>query len=242
MTPSMPQLRRGQGCLFLTIRSSTSPVLQLNTRVAPPHWIILLVSFVPPLGMEIGRYMFGGFQMPGGRAHTHDDKAYKLLGSNVVGEIKEEFQARIFRPLGNVKEKLENETWKIVSKKMLTSCHGVFQFKNPNYQIAGVLPYFDHCGKYYKLHSKHLSMQRNLACLFTPSDTLVPHYLSLLDAFTNNKDYATPFPDIANVNKEHLELYLKRLNVFSSFVHSVDFDSPANEFQISGPFVSIHGR
>lgn len=103
------------------------------------------------VGMEIGRYMFGGFQMPGGRAHVHDDKAYKLLGSNTVGEIKEDLQAKIFRPLGDVKGKVENETWKIVSKKMLTSCHGVFQFKNPNYQIAGVLPYFDHCGKYYKV-------------------------------------------------------------------------------------------
>jgi hypothetical protein len=82
-------------------------------------------------------------------------------------------------------------------------------------------------------------MQRNLACIFSPSDTLVPHYLKLLDAFTNNKDFQTPFPDIMNATKEHLELYLKRLNIFSSFVHSVDFNDPRNEFQVSGPYVVL---
>jgi hypothetical protein len=61
----------------------------------------------------------------------------------------------IFRPIGDApKGKLANENWKIVSKSMISSVHGVFQLKNPNYKIAGVLPYFDHCGKYYKVSFK----------------------------------------------------------------------------------------
>lgn len=85
-------------------------------------------------------------------------------------------------------------------------------------------------------------MERNYACIFTPSDTLVPHYLKILEAFTSNSDYESPFPDITKVDKEHLELYLKRVNIFSGFVHDLDLsnpNNPQNEFKIRGPFVTV---
>ena len=81
-----------------------------------------------------------------------------------------------------------------------------------------------------------------MACIFTPSDTLVPHYLKVLEAFQNKTDFETPFPDMAAVSKDYLELYLKKVNVFSTFLHDLDFsneDNPENDFQIRGPFVSF---
>lgn len=100
--------------------------------------------------MEIGRFIYGGFQMPDKALHIHSELAYKMFEDHTVGEINENFENLIFRPIREPpKEKLANQSWKIVSKKMISSVHGVFQFSNPNYKIAGVLPYFDHCGKYY---------------------------------------------------------------------------------------------
>ena len=85
-------------------------------------------------------------------------------------------------------------------------------------------------------------MARNLACIFTPSETILPHYLNLLDAFGKAKDFAAPFADINNVQKVCLELYLKKLNTFSTFLHDFpinDAESKGikNEFEVRGPFV-----
>ena len=87
-------------------------------------------------------------------------------------------------------------------------------------------------------------MSRNLACIFTPSDTLVPHYLEMLGAFTEGKDYQAPFADINAVTKDHLELYLKKLGPFSTFLHDFPLQTeetkgPKNEFYVRGPYVSI---
>jgi hypothetical protein len=85
-------------------------------------------------------------------------------------------------------------------------------------------------------------MSRNLACIFTPSDTLIPHYLGLLGAFTEGKDYKAPFADINAVTKDHLELYLKKLGPFSTFLHDFPLETeeakgPKNEFTVRGPYV-----
>lgn len=94
--------------------------------------------------------MYGGFKLQGKEMHDHGEMVYGAVSTNAVGEIKENFERQIFRPVGNPpKEKLADQSWKIVSKKMLTGVHGIFQFENPNYKIAGMLPYFDHCGKYF---------------------------------------------------------------------------------------------
>ncbi len=84
-------------------------------------------------------------------------------------------------------------------------------------------------------------MSRNLACIFTPSDSMVPHYLKLLGAFTKGEAFTAPFPDINNVQKDYLELYLKKLNVFSTFLHDFPIENPEakgikNEFQVRGPY------
>lgn len=86
-----------------------------------------------------------------------------------------------------------------------------------------------------------MNVQRNLICIFTPSDTILPHYIKLLEAFNGNVDYETPFPDMLNVSKKYLELYLKKVNVFSSFVHNInptEVNNKQNEFYVRGPFVT----
>ena len=64
----------------------------------------------------------------------------------------------------------------------------------------------------------------------------------MLGAFTEGKDYKTPFADIKDVTKDHLELYLKKLGTFSTFLHDFPFDTeeakgPKNEFYVRGPYV-----
>ena len=99
--------------------------------------------------MEIGRFVYGGFQIPNKSVEETQSICAKLPKHN-IGEIEEDLQCKIFRPTGELKEgKLEDQTWKVVSKTMLSGVHARFQLKNPNYKIAGILPYFDHCGKYY---------------------------------------------------------------------------------------------
>lgn len=54
--------------------------------------------------------------------------------------------------------------------------------------------------------------------------------------------FQTPFPDINGVQKEFLELYMKKLGPFSSFMHDFPFGQEEakgikNEFSIRGPFV-----
>ena len=73
---------------------------------------------------------------------------------------------------------------------------------------------------------------------------MVPHYLSLLDAFTKSADFKPPFADINNVQKDFLELYLKKMNVFSTFMHDFPIGEEEakgikNEFQVRGPFVRL---
>lgn len=87
-------------------------------------------------------------------------------------------------------------------------------------------------------------MSRNYACIFTPSETLIGHYIALIHAFKDLKSYSTPFQDINNVQKDHLELYIKKIGVFSKFLHDFPFskpeelNGPKNDFQIRGPFVT----
>lgn len=82
-------------------------------------------------------------------------------------------------------------------------------------------------------------MSRNLACIFTPSETILGHYLALLEAFGKEAGFVPRFPDINNVEKEFLELYLKKVGVFSSFLHDFPFgqeeEAGKNEFTIKGP-------
>ena len=74
---------------------------------------------------------------------------------------------------------------------------------------------------------------------------MLGQYLKLLDAFTKNADYVSPYPDINNVQKEYLELYLKKMNEFSTFMHDFPLKEEEakakgikNEFQVRGPFVN----
>ena len=88
--------------------------------------------------------------MPGKPVHFHGEGAIKMAKNMAVGTIKEPFTAQIFKhikPEGEVS--IEKETWKLVNKKMVSAVHGVFQFKNDKFKISAMLPYYDHCGKYY---------------------------------------------------------------------------------------------
>jgi len=101
-------------------------------------------------GLEIGRYFYGGFKLGGKAPHAHTDGSIQLLPNISVGFIKSMLRPKIFRPLKQqTEEALDKETWKVVSKKMISSVHAVFQFRSPNYKVAAILPYFDHCGRYY---------------------------------------------------------------------------------------------
>jgi len=193
--------------------------------------------------MEISRFIYGGFQMPGAKIHFHSEEAMKKFESLKVGKIRNELAPMIFKPVTSPATLQPQDcTWKLVSKKMISSVHAVFQFKCDQYKVAGMLPYFDHCGKYYTLTSNHLKMSRNLACIFTPTDAMIPHYLRLLEAFTKGEEYSTPYPDINNITKDYLELYLKKMNVFSTFMHDFPIGQESekgikNEFKVKGPFV-----
>ncbi len=84
-------------------------------------------------------------------------------------------------------------------------------------------------------------MSRNLACIFTPSETLLGHYVSLLEAFSKGESFVQRFPDINAVQKDYIELYIKRVGEFSSFIHDFPFGQEdtkgiKNEFKIRGPF------
>ncbi len=88
-------------------------------------------------------------------------------------------------------------------------------------------------------------MARNYACMFSLSETLAPHYVNMVQAFNKGEDFVSPYHDIASLRKPHLELFVKKLSTFSSFLHEVplaeDGSSPGyqNDFQILGPFVSV---
>jgi len=108
-----------------------------------------------------------------------------------------------------------------------------------------MLPYFDHCGKYYTLTSTHLNISRNHACIFSPSETMVQHYLKLIEAFTKGEDYATPYPDINSVTKDYLELFIKKINKYSTFLHEFPIGEESakgikNEFKVRGPYVFFY--
>jgi len=193
--------------------------------------------------MEIGRFVYGGFQMPKSIVHFHSKEAMEIFEGMKIGKIVNEIAPQIFKPVNSeVSLQPQECTWKLASKKMITSCHAVFQFHCDQYKIAGMLPYFDHCGKYYTLTSTHLNMSRNLACIFTPTDIMIPHYLKLIEAFTKGEEYATPYPNMNEITKDNLELYIKKMGPFSSFMHDFPIGQESekgikNEFKIRGPYV-----
>lgn len=89
-----------------------------------------------------------------------------------------------------------------------------------------------------------MKLSRNLACVFTPNETIFGHYLALLDAFKKDEGFRSVFPDINNIQKDYLELYLKRVGVFSTFLHDFPFGQEdvqgiKNEWTIKGPMVFI---
>ncbi len=101
-------------------------------------------------GTEISRYFYGGFKYKSKEVHHHSESAMQLLANLSVGCIKTGLKQKIFRSIKPQPEDgLDKEVWKLVGKKMITSVHAVFQFRSPNYKVAGMLPYFDHCGRYY---------------------------------------------------------------------------------------------
>ena len=88
--------------------------------------------------------------MPGKSVHTHAAGPIKMAENMSVGRIREPLRAAIFRPIKTVTvDELETQKWTIIKKTMLNGAHAVFRFTNENFKIAGILPYFDHCGKYY---------------------------------------------------------------------------------------------
>ena len=85
-------------------------------------------------------------------------------------------------------------------------------------------------------------MVRNYACFFTQSDTILPHYLRLIDAFRKGCDFTPPFHDINFVQKNYLEIYVKKQGEFSRFLHDLPLGPEAagkNEFNFRGPFVTF---
>lgn len=87
--------------------------------------------------------------MKGHPVHFHTEAAMKKASGIEIGKIMEPLTAKIFKPLSSGAGPIENETWKMVKKEMLTTVHARFQFKNENYKVSAMQPYFDHCGKYY---------------------------------------------------------------------------------------------
>jgi hypothetical protein len=79
----------------------------------------------------------------------------QLLTKMTVGSIKTGLRAKLFKPVKPLPEDPgEKEVWKLVSKKMCSGAHAVFQFRSAGYKLAGVLPYFDHCGRYYTVQAE----------------------------------------------------------------------------------------
>ncbi len=129
---------------FLSIHPGGSDVLKANVGKRLGGIVV---------GTEISRYYYGGFRFRGRETHTHSEASIHLLTNMSAGTIKSALKPKIFRPIKQQPEEaLEKEVWKLVSKKMLSSSHGVFQFRSPNYKVAAILPYFDHCGKYFTVH------------------------------------------------------------------------------------------
>eukprot|EP01022_Parablepharisma_sp_SALTPOND_P020923 TRINITY_DN3934_c0_g1_i1.p1 TRINITY_DN3934_c0_g1~~TRINITY_DN3934_c0_g1_i1.p1 ORF type:complete len:445 (-),score=59.50 TRINITY_DN3934_c0_g1_i1:145-1479(-) len=192
------------------------------------------------LGMEVSRFIYGGFQMLNSLAQDQLQSFIKNAENMTVGRIKDPLPELVFRPINPSLGLIpKNETWKLVDKEMITPVHGEFKLRSENFKVSGMLPYFDHCGKYFTVYSKYLKMGRNLACVFTPSETILPHYLKLLEAFNKGEDFAPVYPDITNITKPYLELYIKKTGVFSSYVHglpTIGQEGTKNEFQVLGPF------
>jgi hypothetical protein len=87
-------------------------------------------------------------------------------------------------------------------------------------------------------------MSRNYACVFTMSESLLGHYIALLDAFTKGEHFAQRFGDIHNVQKDYLELFVNRGGEFSRFLHDFPFGQEElrnikNDFRVKGPFVLL---
>ena len=98
------------------------------------------------LGREVGRLFYGGYAT----AHDHSELAIKMIDNMKVGSIKSELDKIIFRPVRKqAPNEIEKETWKLISKKMISAEHAVFQFRSPNFKVAAMLPDFVNCGKYF---------------------------------------------------------------------------------------------
>ncbi len=87
-----------------------------------------------------------------------------------------------------------------------------------------------------------MKKSRNFACLFTPHEAILTHTLALIEAFNKDEIFVPKFPDINAVQKDYLELYIKRVGEFSTFLHDFPFGQEdtkgiKNEFRIRGPFV-----
>ncbi len=115
----------------------------------------------PTEGMEIGRYFYGSFQGFPKHAHMHQADALKLIQGLTIGRILDPQRKALFRMMSHAdagdngddegEVDLEKTSWKLVGRKAISASHAMLQFEAKDVTVGVLLPYFDHCGKYYKV-------------------------------------------------------------------------------------------
>lgn len=184
------------------------------------------------IGREIGRFIYGNHKTLNSNYHSHLGPAFSVMKENTVAMLENPLKFSLFIPQnGKTINDLETSIWKIVSFDPIS---GRVKLHSNEFKVAGMLPYFQHAGKYIKLHFKGLNESRNYGLIFSKSSNILPLILKFIESFQQDSEFAPIFPDINNIIVDDLELIIKKGNRVSKMLYENQL--PSNEFLVSGPF------
>ena len=179
------------------------------------------------VGMEIGRYIYGGFSGSDSRVQYHSGRAKDIIDKTVCGTVKPIFELVL-------SQNPEEGKWKIVGKEQFTKIHQVIRFSLPGTKITAMAPGVNHCGTYVKVYSKSNQMTRNYSWSFLSNTTIYRQHVKLPEALKDRSVFSPISPTISDFTKNYVEICVKKQNGFSKWLHEVASD--VDEFDIRGPF------
>ena len=144
-------------------------------------------------GMEISRYIYGGYPCGAFQSHPHTNHTTKLIKHLAFAKILDPISDLMDLPQKNDQGYFR---FHIIHKKKITSKHFIIGFRKEGFRSRVMLPGFQHCGKYCTIESPYLNCSRNYSCTFSLSNYIFPHLINLYESFQNNKSFSSPFNDI----------------------------------------------
>ena len=187
------------------------------------------------LGREIGRWIYGGYEMRD-KAHEHSGDAQKLLLKYKVGRLDSSFTRDLFEGIEEGKT-LRDYSFSLKEQNGVTDLHMHIKLHNPAIKFLPRINDIAQFGKYFAITSPDVHRTRNYACVFTTTETLLPEYVKLVNSVDNKADYVSPWKELSDLKSDFIPLIVKAKGKMSTYL--ADEAKEEAKLVVGGPYVYL---